>query len=510
MSTAHRVIKNTGFLYAKMAITMFISLYTTRLVLSALGVTDFGIFNVVGGAIAMLGFLHAAMTTSTQRFMSFYKGRGDVEKQKYIFNVSSVLHFGIALALVFILLIAGYFFFNGILNIPPDRVFAAKVIYGSMILSTAFTVMSVPYEAVLNAHENMLYYSIVGILESLLKLAVALVIVYYAGDKLVLYGILMAIIPFVIRTIMQIYCHKKYTECVLAPKRYFEKGLMKEMTSFAGWNFLEISTGMITQYGMGLVLNNYFGAVLNAAQGIANQLSGQLMVFSNNMLKAVNPVIVKSEGDGDRNKMLRTSLMSAKFSVYMSAFFTIPFMIETPYIINLWLKNIPEWSVVFIRLQLLRVLLEQFTYPIITSLRAQGEIKNFTIYTSITNIAPLFLTWMFFHLNYPPYFLYVSWIFMWVFVKGAVILFYGKQNCGLVLSEFTKKVASPGFFTCVLMALVGVVPLFYMESNFFRVLVVCTISSITFVVLQYYFFLDEMEKGTISELVGKIRKKISN
>ena len=510
MSTAHRVIKNTGFLYAKMGITMFISLYTTRLVLNALGVTDFGIFNVVGGAITMLGFLHAAMSTSTQRFMSFYQGRGDIEKQKYIFNVSSVLHFGIALALILILLVAGYFFFNGILNIPPERVFAAKVIYGSLILSTAFTVMSVPYEAVLNAHENMLYYSIVGIVESLLKLAVALIIVSYAGDKLVLYGILMAVIPFISRTIMQVYCHKKYMECVIAPRRYFEKGLMKEMTAFAGWNFWEMASGMITQYGMGLVLNNYFGAVLNAAQGIADQLSGQLMVFSNNMLKAVSPVIVKSEGDGDRTKMLRTSLMSAKFSIYMSAFFTIPFIIETPYIINLWLKDIPEWSVVFIRLQLLRVLLEQFTHPIITGISAQGKIKQFSIYTSLINITPLFLTWLFFHFNYPPYFLYISWILMWVFVKGWIILFYAKQNCGLSLHKFTNKVASPGFFTCLIMASVGVIPLLYFEDSFLRLLIVCTVSSIAFVLLQYYLFLDETEKGIVSILIRKIRKKIFN
>lgn len=151
MSTAHRVIKNTGFLYTKMGITMFISLYTTHLVLNAWRASDFGIFNVFGGPIAMLGFLHIAMASATQRFMSFYEGKDDVEKQKYVFYVSTVLHFGITIVLILVLLIAGYFFFNGILNIPADRVFAAKVIYGSLILNTAFTVMSAPYEAGLNA-----------------------------------------------------------------------------------------------------------------------------------------------------------------------------------------------------------------------------------------------------------------------------------------------------------------------------------------------------------------------
>ncbi|PKA98778.1 Na+-driven multidrug efflux pump [Flavobacteriaceae bacterium MAR_2009_75] len=508
MSTAQRVIKNTGFLYAKMAITMFISLYTTRLVLNALGASDFGIFNVVGGAIAMLGFLHAAMSSATQRFMSFYEGKGDTEKQKYIFNVSTVLHFGIAVLLIVVLLIAGYFFFNGILNIPPDRVFAAKVIYGALILSTAFTVLSVPYEAVLNAHENMLYYSIVGVIESILKLTVALIIITYAGDKLVLYGILMAVIPFVIRTIMQVYCHKKYEECVIAPKRYFEKGLMKEMTSFAGWSFLGTASSMTTQYGQGLVLNSFFGTVLNAALGIANQISGQLMVFSNNMLKAVNPIIVKTEGFGDRQKMLKMSMVTSKMSVYMAAFFMIPFMLETPYILDVWLKEIPDWAILFVRLQLLRILIEQLTHPLITSISAQGDYKHFSIALSAANIAPLFITWFLFHYGYPPYFLYISWIFMWGIVKGGVILFYANRNCGLSILEFGKKVVSPTFFTCLIMAIVGLFPIFFLEYGFVRVFIVCTLTSLSFMLLQYLIFMDEFEKRSLKNLIVLIKRRI--
>lgn len=287
-STANRVVKNTGFLYAKMGITMFISLYTTRLILNSLGAADFGIFNIVGGAIAMLGFLNAAMAGATQRFMSYSEGEGNKKKQKSIFNISILLHFFIALAAGIALLIAGYFFFNGILNIPADRIFAAKVVYGSLIVSTMFTVMSVPYDAVLNAHENMKYYAIVGIIESLLKLSVALIVVYTFSDKLIVYGVLMACIPLITLTIMRIYCHKHYTECTIAPKKYWDKTMMKEMTSFAGWSFGNSATSMIGNYGLGIVLNMFFGTVLNAAQGIAGQITGQLCVFASNMLKALN------------------------------------------------------------------------------------------------------------------------------------------------------------------------------------------------------------------------------
>lgn len=273
-STANRVVKNTGFLYAKMGITMFISLYTTRLILNSLGASDFGIFNIVGGAIAMLGFLNAAMASATQRFMSFSEGEGDKEKQKSIFNVSVILHLGISLIVGIALLIAGCFFFNGILNIPQDRIFASQVVYGSLIVSTMFTVMTVPYDAVMNAHENMKYYAIVGVFESLLKLAVAFICVYTRYDKLIIYGILMACIPLITLTIMRIYCHRRYEECIIAPRVYWQKRLMKEMTSFAGWNLFQTATAMITNYGLGIILNVYYGTMLNAAQGIANQLWG--------------------------------------------------------------------------------------------------------------------------------------------------------------------------------------------------------------------------------------------
>ena len=182
MSTASRVVKNTGFLYAKMGITMFISLWITRLILNSLGASDFGIFNIIGGAISMLGFLGGAMTGATQRFMSYSEGEGDKEKQKSIFNISLVIHTCVAIAVGLLLLIAGFFFFNGILNIPPDRIGAAKVVYGSLIVSTMFTVMTVPYDAAVNAHENMKYYAVVGIIESLLKLGVAFITVYTVSD----------------------------------------------------------------------------------------------------------------------------------------------------------------------------------------------------------------------------------------------------------------------------------------------------------------------------------------
>lgn len=449
-STANRVIKNTGFLYAKMGITMFISLYTTRLILNSLGASDFGIFNIVGGAIAMLGFLNAAMASATQRFMSYSEGEGNKEKQKSIFNVSFVLHLGISFVVGIALLIAGYFFFNGILNIPDDRIFAAKVVYGSLIVSTMFTVMTVPYDAAMNAHENMKYYAIIGIFESFLKLAVAFACVYTTFDKLIVYGSLMACIPLITLTIMRVYCHRHYEECVIAPRTYWNKGLMKEMTSFAGWNFFSSISGIVTQYGLGIVINHFFGVLLNAAQGIANQVSGVLMTFSQNALKALNPIIVKSEGANNHHRLIYTTLLGCRISFTIFGLFSFPILFYMPQILQLWLDEVPEWAVVFCRLQLIRILLEQLTLSLGSAISAHGVIRNHTLSRSILNICPLIILPVLFYYQFPPYWLYIVWISCWSVFGGIVNLYYSIKLIQLPLQTYVKDV----FIPCIAISII--------------------------------------------------------
>lgn len=505
MSTANRVIKNTGYLYAKMGITMFVSLYTTRLILNSLGASDFGIFNIVGGAIAMLGFLNAAMASATQRFMSYAEGEGIKSKQKSIFNVSFVLHILISLLVGIALLIAGYFFFNGILNIPPDRIFAAQVVYGSLIISTMFTVMTVPYDAVMNAHENMLYYAIVGIIESFLKLAVAFACVYTTSDKLIVYGILMACIPLITLTIMRVYCHKHYEECIIAPKRYFDKGLMKEMTSFAGWSFLDASTGMSAQYGLGLVLNHFFGTILNAAQGIANQVAGQLMTFSQNLMKAINPVIMKNEGAGNREAMLNISVLGCKYSYLLLSFFAIPFIIEAPYILKLWLKNPPEWSVLFCQMQLIRSLTEQLTLNLWASIAATGDIKAFYKRKSILNILPILLTAILYYFKFQPYWLYITWIFCWGILGGFLIIYYAHKKCGLRYNIFIYKTAIPCISNSILISIFGFIIVNIMPSSLNRLLCTIAVCCIVFI-LSLLLQITKEEKKVLTSLLNKIKK----
>lgn len=416
---------------------MFISLYTTRLILNSLGASDFGIFNIVGGAISMLGFLNAAMASATQRFMSYSEGEGNKKKQKSIFNISLILHFGIALIVGIALLVAGYFFFNGILNIPANRIGAAKVVYGSLIISTMFTVMNVPYDAVMNAHENMKYYALVGIIESLLKLVIAFSCVYSLYDKLIVYGVLMACVPLLTLTIMKVYCHHHYEECTISFRKYRNRTLMKEMTSFAGWSFLLSFSSVLSQQGGNLVLNHFYGTIVNAAQGITYQLSGQLGALSTQATKALNPIIVKDAGGKQLDAMYRISSIGSKLIFFFTSFIFIPVILNVEPILNLWLVNIPQYTTIFVILYFTVNMLDTLCMFFSTAISGIGRIRNYSIIISFIGCIPFLGCIALFDIGFQPYYIYVLMIVSSI-IKLYFRIYYSWKYCGFNLSKVLR------------------------------------------------------------------------
>lgn len=476
-----------------MGITMFISLYTTRLILQGLGASDFGIYNIVGGAIAMLGFLNASMASATQRFMNYTEGEGDKNKKVIIFNVSYVLHLAISIFVALLLIVAGYFFFSGILNIPEDRLNAAYIVYMSLIVSTVFTVMSVPYDAVLNSHENMKYYSLVGIIESLLKLFIAFICILCSTDKLIVYGILMACIPIITRIIMRVYCHKKYDECIISIRKYYDKKIMKDMTAFAGWNFLTIASSMLSQYGMGIVLNHFFGTILNAAQGIANQISGVLKTISMNAMRAINPVLVKNEGAQNREKVHYIISIGSRIDYAIFVFFSIPLVIFANEIITLWLDNVPQWAVLFCQLQLIQTIFDKLSGNMHNAVYAQGNIKNYTIIKSIINIFPLIASCIAFTLGCPPYYIYIAWIIFFSIIGGGIIAYYCKKLVGIDLLIYFKQVVLP----CLRLTAIPVfafIGINYIDDGLINCIISIVFFYTTYALLFWYDLLFEKER----------------
>ena len=528
MQAIHRVATNTGILYLRMAITVFISLYATRLVLTALGVEDFGLYNLVAGVIAMLGFLNASMAGATQRFMSFAQGAGDIDKVKRIFNMSTLLHLGIALVVVIVLEIAGYFFFNGLLDIAVDRIATAKLVYQFMVVSTLFTIISVPYEAVITSHENMLFFAILGVVESVLKLAIALYITYgtldlpiglsvsaeqiyitYSTiDNLIVYSLLMAILSILMLLIRRIYCNIKYPECEISYKKYYDKSLLKQMTGFAGLSFMSSASSMLSFYGQGMVMNIFFGTVVNAAQGIAGQISGQLGAFATTLLKALNPMIAKSEGAGDRALMLKATMMGSKVSFFLIMVFYIPFLIETPYILKLWLNTVPDFAVLFCQLLLIRNLIEQLIIPLNTAILAEGNIKSYQISSTILTILPLPVAYTLFKFNYPPYTIYIVFIIFSLLVS-IITLYYVKKNCQLSVTEFFSNVIGRCIAAFMLIFILTLIPYFCLQSGVIRLFSVILTSSLCYLIIVFFIGFSSNERMKIKQLTSTLTKRLS-
>lgn len=507
METSKRVIKNTGILYAKMGITVFISLYTTKVLLNSLGAVDFGIFNVVGGAIIMLTFLNTAMAAATQRFMSYAEGEGNKDKQKRIFTVSIALHIIIAILLFAFLQIVGYYLFEYVFNMPSQRVDSAKWVYQFMVISTLFSVISVPYDAVMNAHENMMLYSILGVIESFAKLGIAIYISITSFDKLVVYGLLIACLTIILLIARRVYCHRNYQECEINFKLYFDKSIFRELTSFAGWSFLGSSTSIVSFYGQGVVMNTFFGTVVNAAHGIAAQVSGQLSAFAVTMQKALNPTIAKSAGAGNESLMLRASMIGSKVSFFLLMFFFIPVLVEMPYIFNIWLKSVPEYAVIFCRLLLIRNLIEQLFVTLGASIVAKGNIRSYQIFSSALGVFPLIVTFLLFKIGYPPYYLYIVFICYSV-LRSFQILYYAKKNCNLPILFFSKTVMIRCIVSFIIVISLSFIPVMLIkEPSLIRLALVGITSSCSFIIAVWLTGFTRDEKTQVSHMLNHLFKK---
>lgn len=507
MSISGRIIRNTWFLYLRMGITFFISLYTTRIILSTLGASDFGIFNVIGGSIAMLGFLNSTMANATQRFMSYAEGEGFLDNKRRVFNVSLILHFIIGIATILLLIAVRPLLFDKVLNIAPERIFAAKIIYYSLIVSTFLSIINVPYDAVLNSHENMLLYSLVGIVESILRLIIALICVYSNYDKLIVYGILMACIPVLTLSFMKYYCHKHYSECILAPVRYWDQGLLHRIFAFSGWNFLTAISSLFTVQGIGIVLNHFFGTILNAAQGIANQVNGQLSAFSSNMMKAMNPVIVKKNASKDLQSMNRITIAGCKYSAYMTMLFAIPVMLEINFILRIWLKEVPDWTALYCILLLIYSIIIQTANAASTAVYASGRIKNYAIYKCIMNILPLIATYICFVIGGSPIWLYIPMVVFMGIGGNIVIVFYAHKECSMSISAYIKDVLIPVLSTAFCMIAFGIIPLLILPDNFLRLIVSSILTTLGMIFSFKVIGMTLEEKNIIRNIFNKLNSK---
>ncbi len=503
MRNAKKVVFNTGVLYTKMLVTVGITLYSTRLVLNALGVSDYGTYNLIAGIIAMLSFLNVAMTTSTQRYFSFYQGTKNTEIQKDIFSNSLLLHLGIGVILIVGLLLMSFFLFDGFLNIPQDRISAAKIVYYFMLFSVFTTVLSVPFTATLNAHENMLWIAVVNTIEVLLKLAIAFSLYIFEGDKLIFYGLSIAVISIISLFFYSFFCMKRYSECTFNLHKGMNPKLIKELGSFAGWNLFGALCGVGRTQGLAVILNLFFGTVVNAAYGLANQVSGQMNFFSVTMLRALNPQIMKSEGAGDRKRMLRLSMMASKFGFFLLAFIAIPCIFEMPEILKFWLKEVPEYTVTFCSLILIAIMTNQLTIGLQSAVQATGRIKTYQAIVGSILLTNLPISYILLKYEMPAYSVMIGFIIV-EFIACSFRLVFLNKIAGLSIKEYFERVLFREFIPVIASILVCL-----MITNIlffdFRFILTFFISIIVFIVSIYFFGLCRDEKDIVIQLIKRKR-----
>ena len=372
-----RIVKNTILLYGRMVLLMAINLYTSRVVLANLGVEDFGIYNVVGGIVAMFTMISGALSSSISRFITYELGTGNVKRLNEIFSTSVTIQIIFSAILIILAETIGMWFLNHKLVIPEMRMSAAQWVFQFSIIAFVINLISVPYNAAIIAHEKMSAFAYISIVEAIGKLSIAWLISFASMDKLVLYALLICAVAVVVRIIYGIYCARNFQECKY--RLVFDKSLLSQMFSFAGWNMIGATSAILRDQGGNILINLFGGPVVNAARGIAFQVNHAILGFVQNFQTALNPQIIKNYASQNYDYMRQLVFQGSRFSYYILFLISFPIFVCTHYVLQLWLGVVPEHTVLFIRLVIVFSLFEALSGPLITAMYATGKVKMYQI-----------------------------------------------------------------------------------------------------------------------------------
>lgn len=501
-----RIAKNTLLLYFRMLFIMAINLYTSRIVLKILGIEDFGIYNAVGGIVAMFGFLTSAMSISTQRYITYELGKNNLEQLNKIFNTSISIHATISIIILILAETIGLWFLYNKMSIPTERLNAALWTYQASIASAIVLIMSIPYNATIIAHEKMSAFAYISVLEVILKFAIVYLLLIGNFDKLKLYSILILIVQFIIRIIYGKYCKKHFLET----KIHFikDKSLFKEMLSFAGWNLWGNCAGIASTQGVNILLNIFFGPHINAARGIAVQVQSAVNQFASNFQTAINPQITKSYAQDDYNYMHNLIFSSSKFTFYLLLLLTLPLQIETSPILNVWLGKVPDYTEVFLRLILCITLIDATANPLMVSASATGKIKTYQCIIGSILFLTFPLSYIFLKLGTNPESVFIIHLSTCI-IAFVVRLFIIRSMIKLSLTEYIKKV----IIRIILVAFISIsimlgIKLLIDNNTFFDFIIICFSSTVTIVILAYTIGLEKNEKQLVNHKIKNAIKKI--
>lgn len=499
---SRRIAKNTLLLYFRMLLLIFIGLFTSRVVLDALGVEDYGVYNAVGGAVALFTFISASISSAISRFISFELGRGDEEKLRRVFCAGLLIQLLLSAVIVLLAETLGVWFLRERMAIPPGREGAAAMVLHCSLGVLVFNLLAVPYNATIIAREKMSAFAMVSILEAGLKLAVAMLLYVSVFDKLETYAVLMLAVALIVRSTYSVYCRRHFAES--RGRFVVDWPLVREMSGFAGWSFFGTSAYVFNTQGVNLVVNVFFGVTVNAARGVAAQIENIARQFVSNFLTAINPQITKSWASGDREYSFELVRKGAKFSYLVILAFFIPLLFEAEAVLGLWLVEVPPMAASFLRLSLLGLLVDLTGNSVLTLVLAAGKVRRYYLVTGLVSYLCLPLVWLSFRAGAPASWAYVVFVVIY-FAVLVLRLIIVRSQTGFPLGKFMRAVALPLAGVSVLSLALPALLHCGLPSGILRVLLVCLAAWGSMALTVFLFALTPGERAFVTRKLGRGR-----
>lgn len=500
-----RIARNTIYLTIRMFFVLGVSLYTSRVILAALGIEDFGIYNVVGGFVTMFAFLNNAMTTGIQRFYNVELGKNGIAGANKVYITSLFSQLTLAVVILVIAESLGLWYMYNKMVVPDARFDAAVYIFHFFVFSLVINIMSVPYSAVIMAHEKMDYFAFVSIFDAVLKLGIALVVPHVSTDRLIAYGFLMLTITIVDLCLFVVYAKNKFEEIHFV--KIFNGALFKSLLTFSGWNIFGKVAIMFKEQGLNMVLNIFFGPVVNAARGIAFQVNGALAGFINNINIAVKPQLTQAYAQGDCQRTFSLMFSMSKLCYIILLFMAVPVCMEIDFILQIWLgDNVPEYTNIFIILVIATTFINNLNAPVSFVVHAIGKMKKYQITTSAIELLILPVAYIILKMGGAPWVVFVVALFF-VVIGQIISLKILKELEDYSIKYYLIDVILPLLIVSAGSTLASFIVFQVLSSGFLSLCLVTVVSSITILILSYLFVLNSSEKDTVKNI---IREKLRN
>ncbi len=498
-SSNRRIARNTLMLYIRMLLTVAVGIYTSRVVLNTLGVVDYGICNVVGGVVSMLGFLNASLAGATSRFITFELGRGDRQRLADTFSSALIAHMGIALVVILVAETVGLWFVTHKLVIPAERMTAALWVYHLSIASAAISITQVPYTACVIAHERMSVYAYMEILNSVLKLLIVYVLLVGNFDKLKLYAVLTFLVSATIAMIYRIYCIRKFDEAHF--HWTINKEILRPMVSFSAWDVYGNLSVSANSQGTNMMLNMFFGPIVNAAAGIAYTFAGYMTVFATNVSMAFRPHIIKQYAAGDIEGMEKSLCSSAKFTSFLMLLCLIPMAFETDYVLTLWLGKVPQYCTVLCKITLVAYLFSVLSQITCTAVHATGHIRAMSIYTGTTLIIALVPTYILMRFGFNCYFVFAITIPMYAANFLINAYFTKKHIPEISITKYLFACTVPNMIIASISCCVAFTVVCTLPTGIMRFMVCLIATIISSSAVAYFILFNKEERKNIFHII---------